>query len=287
MARELEASPNYRVLRRLTPEALRFYPCAQPTKTAIYLDSETTGFDHKSDEVIELAMIKFKYADSRIVGLGETFQAYREPKQPIPEKITALTGIDAEKVAGQSINAAEVGLFIADAALIVAHSAAFDRPFVEGLCEGFALKPWACSQSQVDWAMAGHEGTKLGYLAADMGWFYDKHRAEADCLAGIAILAQKDHFAELRKKAVLPTWRVWAEGAPFNTKDVLKARGYSWNGGEDGRPKAWYADVENVQGEIEWLRKEIYGRSVTLRAQKITAFERFSARPLPFDGGKF
>ena len=37
--------------------------------------------------------------------------------------------------------------------------------------------------------------------------------------------------------------RVWAEHSPFDLKDALKARGYRWNDGSDGRPKSWWAEI--------------------------------------------
>jgi hypothetical protein len=45
--------------------------------------------------------------------------------------------------------------FAQDAVLVIAHNAGFDRCFVEKLAPGFALKGWACSQSQINWAGRG------------------------------------------------------------------------------------------------------------------------------------
>ncbi len=73
--------------------------------------------------------------------------------------------------------------FPPDAVLVIAHNAGFDRRFLEKLAPGFALKAWACSQSQIDWEGEGIEGTRLSYLVAGAGYFYDKHRAVNDCLA--------------------------------------------------------------------------------------------------------
>ena len=62
-------------------------------------------------------------------------------------------------VAGHVIDPAEVEAFAQDAVLVIAHNAGFDRRFVEKLAPGFALKGWACSQSQIDWAGEGIEGS--------------------------------------------------------------------------------------------------------------------------------
>ena len=69
-------------------------------------------------------------------------------------------------------------------------------------------------------------------------------------------------------------------GSPFESKDRLKERGYRWNGGEDGRPKSWYKEVDQVDqaDEVEFLKAEIYQREVEPRVDKVTAFQRYSAR---------
>ena len=74
--------------------------------------------------------------------------------------------------------------------------------------------------------------------------------------------------------------RIWAEYAPFELKDELKKRRYRWSDGSDGRPKAWYVDVDedNEKNEVAYLCKEIYCREVELRTQSVTALTRFSNR---------
>ena len=142
----------------------------------------------------------------------------------------------------------------------------------------------ACAQ--IDWAAEGFEGTKLAYLAVGCGFFYDRHRAANDCLAAVEVLSRAlpksgvNALAHLLARARLPTWRIWAEGSPFEFKDQLKSRGYRWNGEENGRPRAWFIDVADEQREAElaFLKKEIYQRDVDLKPSRITAYERFSER---------
>ncbi len=73
--------------------------------------------------------------------------------------------------------------------------------------------------------------------------------------------------------------RVWAEQAAFQLKDSLKSRGYRWNDGSDGRPKSWFIDVDEtaLEGEIAFLRTDIYTREVEPAVQRLTAFTRFSS----------
>lgn len=283
----LEASQDYQVLRRLQPRASVTGIPEQDTRLGLFVDVETTGLDPSKDEIIELAMVPFRYSiEGIIVDVGEPFDRLREPSTSIPPMIAALTGITDTMVAGQRIDPEEVTQFALSAAVVIAHNAAFDRKFLERFCPSFSFKPWACSMSEVDWAAEGFEGTKLAYLAMGCGFFYDRHRAANDCLAAVEMLSRAlpksgvNALAHLLARARLPTWRIWAEGSPFEFKDQLKSRGYRWNGEENGRPRAWYIDVADEQrdAELVFLKTEIYQRDVDLKPSRITAYERFSER---------
>lgn len=287
MARALNASGRYRVLRRLEPRPLIEQPDGSETRLGLFVDVETTGLDPANDEIIELAMVPFTYGlDGRIFGVGEAFQQFHEPAKPIPEAITALTGITDEMVAGKVLDPAAVAAFASEAALVVAHNAAFDRRFVERLSEVFVAKPWACSMSDIDWESEGFEGTKLAYLAMGAGFFYDRHRAVNDCLAAIEMLATRlpqsrvPAMASLLERARHPSWRIWAENSPFELKDTLKSRGYRWNGEENLNPRAWYIDVDDDKKdqELAYLHTKIYQRKIELPVRKITAYDRYSDR---------
>jgi DNA polymerase-3 subunit epsilon len=84
----------------------------------------------------------------------------------------------------------------------------------------------------------------------------------------------------LLENARRKTVRIWAEQSPFDLKDELKKRGYRWSPGEDGRPKAWYVDVDEAKrdDEIDYLRRTIYLREVDFFMQAMTAADRFSIR---------
>jgi DNA polymerase-3 subunit epsilon len=53
-----------------------------------------------------------------------------KPGRPIPPEVTALTGITDAAVRGRRIDDARVAALAASASLVVAHNAAFDRPFL-------------------------------------------------------------------------------------------------------------------------------------------------------------
>lgn len=133
MAEALSRSPDYRILRRLIARP-RYTPVAGlDIRTAILLDTETTGLDHTRDEIIELGMVKFDYTpDGSIVGVRDTFSALNEPSVPISADVTALTGITNEMVAGHHFDEAAVTAFVDDAVVItISHNSGFDRKFAE------------------------------------------------------------------------------------------------------------------------------------------------------------
>ena len=287
LAKALEDSGLYRVLRKIEPRRAAVAPDGFVVRRGLFVDVETTGLDPSKDEIIEIAMVPFSYTlEGLVLDVGEPFQSLRQPSVPIPAEITRMTGIDDAMVAGHSVDPAAVASFASSAALVVAHNASFDRRFLERLCDTFTIKPWACSLSQVDWAAEGFEGSKLTYLAAGLGLFYDRHRALGDCHAGIEVLARPlpisggTALAQLLTNARKPMRRIWAENSPFELKDSLKARGYRWNPDGNGSPKGWYVDVvqDDLDAELGFLQTEIYQCEIDLLTKEITAFDRFSDR---------
>jgi len=287
LAESLEATGDYRVLRRMKPRMSVAPPDDAVIRFGLFLDVETTGLDVHRDEIIELAMVPFTYGlEGQIFAVLEPFQSFSQPSRPIPPEITALTGITDAMVAGASIDLEAVNALANRSSLVVAHNAAFDRRFIERLSTTFAGLPWACSMSQVDWAGEGYEGTKLAYLVGAAGYFYDRHRATNDCLAAIELLAAplpisgQPAMARLLEQARKPGWRIWAERAPFELKDTLKARGYRWNGENRVGPKAWYVEVgeHDLEAELAYLKVEIYQREIDLLVQRLTAYNRFTDR---------
>ncbi len=286
MASALEQSSEYRVLRRLVPRALSKQPLAG-AKIAILLDFETTGLNTLSDEVIEFGMVKFCYSDlGEVIAVVDAFSSFNQPSNPIPPEVVDLTGITDEMVSGQRIDPDAVASFVADANVIIAHNANFDRKFAERGWPIFIEKHWACSAQEVEWRKHGFDGSRLAYLLSGAGFFHDAHRAVDDCQAQLEILARplpktdRTALSVMLERARRPTFRIWAENSPFDLKDLLKRRGYRWNDGNDGRPRSWFVDVgeDTRDEEMKFLKEAIYQREIDLIVQRITAANRFSIR---------
>jgi DNA polymerase III subunit epsilon len=187
-------------------------------------------------------------------------------------------------VKDQVIDNDRVDELVKSASLIIAHNAGFDRKFVEKQFPIFKEKSWGCSYTQVLWNKENILSAKLEYLAYKFGFFYEAHRAEMDCLVGIHLLTQSLPISkELAFKTLLNQFQkksyvIWAINSPFHTKDLLKARGYRWNDGNNGRPRSWYIEVNELikDKEENFLHQEIYQKKVDLIIDEINAFNRFS-----------
>lgn len=250
-----------------------------PIRNGLIVDVETTGLDKATSKVIEICLLPFKYQGSEIIEASQPITFFQDPCEPIPPEITQITGIDDDMVRGKQIDQAVLDAAFEAADIVIAHNAAFDRPFVERLTEVAATKAWACSMSEIDWRAQGYNSRSLELLLFKRcHMFYDAHRAENDCIAVLNLLAQPENMQELLVTARKPSYRICAVHAAFETKDVLKARGYRWNDGRNGGFKSWYIDVLQAQKEDEllYLRNEIYRDSMHMAVcQEFNAFTRY------------
>jgi DNA polymerase-3 subunit epsilon len=259
----------------------------------VYADVETTGLDSDMDRIIQLALVPFEFSrDGQVCSTEEAFVELEEPGVSISEEVTALTGITAEMVKGKRIDSRKVEEIMGGADLVVCHNASFDRQFMENRFPFLKDKRFACSYRDVPWRELGFATAKLEWLAfKHLGMFYDGHRADTDCYVGIHLLSQPlPGGAHTALEAVLSEvgkqrYRLWACGTPFETRHMLKKRGYTWSDGSKKMPKSWWIDVvkDDYFAEREWLGENVYGHGDT-RAIVAVGFDsrqRFSNRIVP------
>lgn len=285
-AEALEATGNYRVLRRIPkwvdtepPEGTR------GIKIGLMVDVETTGLDHRNDQIIQLGAALFSYGpDGQVYTVSDPLNCYNDPGRPIPPEITELTGITDDMVRGQSIDLKEFDDMVNHANFCIAFHSAFDRKFVERISMAAVKKPWGCAMEQIPWKEEGIAGRRLEYIAHAMGYFYEAHRAADDCLAAIHLLSLplpksgKIAINALREVAARPSHRVRIEGRTFDFNHLLKARGYRFDG--DREPKTWYRDLdtaEAIEPEKAWIAAEIKCKP-TITEETVTMYDRFSVR---------
>ena len=286
MARALEESGAYKVLRRMQPMQ-QFAPPALDAslQRVAIIDTETTGLQASIDRIIELAVVvvDVDILSGQPVGSVQVFDGFEDPGRALSPEIVALTGITDEMVKGQSLDEAALAQVMAGVTWVVAHNAAFDRPFVEARLPQFADLPWACSFADLDWKAQGHASAKLEALAADAGLFYDAHRADADCHALLAVLSRdlgggETGLQRLWTQSQCLQYRLSAVGAPFETKDALKARGYRW----DATARVWHLRLRGeaaLADERQWLAQHVYANPrAPIRIEIQDAYHRFSSR---------
>jgi DNA polymerase III subunit epsilon len=285
MVEHLAATGRYRILQKLEPRKTVDFVRPGFLLKGVIVDTETTGLNYRNEEIIEIGLIAFTFNQGGEIGdVTGVYGGLQQPNKSIPAEITKLTGITDKMVSGQMIDMRAVRALVAPADLIIAHNAGFDRPFCEAFSSAFSDKAWACSNAEIDWSARGFEGTKLGYLIGQAGYFHEGHRAVDDCFALLEVLDRKTDcdaltpFVELYFNSQKSCVRIFAENSPFDLKDHLKARGYRWSDGSEGQPKSWWIDVDeaDLAGELHYLRTEIYRYpEADPPTRLLTAFDRF------------
>lgn len=161
LARELEQNPDYRVLRRLLPRQ-QFDPAQGPVRRVVVLDTETTGLDQSKDKIIELALLRVDIdtQSGRPCGAVQIYDGLEDPDMPISAEIESITGISNEMVRGQHLDETRIAALFEGVDVVIAHNAAFDRPFVEARLPQFSQLAWACSFADIDWKAEGHGSGK-------------------------------------------------------------------------------------------------------------------------------
>ena len=287
---------NFKVLKRV-PESLTVNTINAGNRqfTAAVIDLETLGLDPTLHPIIEIGLLLFNFStEDGVLQVTETYNGLQDPGVPIPEEITAITGITNEDVAGQSIDWERVAQFLQRTNLVICHNAVFDRnhlemqtpPLIQDIVKNMAF---GCSLRDVDWRSRGYESGKLEFLNFKAGYFYEGHRALVDCWATLNVLvveagAFDELKASVRKREVL----ICALNSSYDTKDLLKGRGYRWSDGAGTLPKAWWTTVDEhlLENENAWLDEVVYqskGASLALPNKIITARLRYSRRAEKLD----
>ena len=252
-------------------------------RMGVVVDIETTGLDKKSDVVIEIGLRCFRF--NRMTGdlleAGESYSALQDPGRPLSEEIKGLTGLTDSDLNEKWIDWTKVDQLIGGASLVIAHNASFDRTFVDRSCKTSEKKIWACSLKQIDWGKKGFRGPKLDVLSIYHGFFTNSHRAltDADALLNLITLNDgstgKTYLNELLINARRPVARVSADRAPFESKDLLKERGYGW----DNSARVWQKTVfqDELPSETTWLESTVYNGNFAGRSEEIALVDNFKS----------
>lgn len=211
------------------------------------IDTETSGLDLMTHEVIEIAFAVGEFSgDGRLV-LVEALSAVFPVDNNEAESVN---GISPALAKSGTVALSQIVKSLLAVDVFVAHNTKFDR----GFCEKFfaevpdkdeyaALmsKPWVCTLA--DYTIADKAGRRLTHMAADMGVFMtaSKHRALIDVMLLFEVVSRLGHaaFVDAFERSLWPEWRVKAE-VSFDQKDLAKDVGFQW----DATKKMWLKDVK-------------------------------------------
>lgn len=245
-------------------------------KRVLILDTETTGVNTDTDEMIELGYVIVEFDTKG--SLGNVVKIFNQLQQPtLPILNSNIHGIFDKDVLGQAIDFTEVSQDVLSVQLVVAHNSGFDRKIVERYIPEFKNVAWACTFKDIDWKARNISSAKLEFLAFKSDFFYEAHRASIDVFATLEVIKRYDIFIDLVKAAMSIQYIISAKGSPFSAKDALKARGYKPLY-IAGKFISWYTQVieADLEAEKRWLKKEAGCRATPTKA--VSATDRYSSR---------
>ena len=248
------------------------------------LDSETTGVDPEVDEVIGLGLlcVRLDCRRGQVLGVvGSAFE-WQEPKR-YPEAAQSVIQISEQQLAGCRFNRERIEALLAQTDLVVAHNAAFERPFLLPLFPQLAHLRWACSLADIDW----RDGQKVlhpsidGLLKAYALGPTDK-TPEGDCHALVRILAQvlPESLETGFHRLIVASARVTVECVVPDAEEVarseLEGLGFELQGSR------WVAHREDAAAALA-LEMRVIGLAVDnpafarMRMWRIDSASRFGA----------
>ena len=175
-------------------------------KAVVFFDTETTGLEAESCQIIELAAIRVEKTERGTLRMADSADVFvKLPEgERIPQKIVELTGITDEQLENEGITEAEAAARFAELisggrVLLVAHNAQFDACFLRGLLRGQKVGriDWLDSLTVYKDRRAYPHKLANAIIAYDLtGKVQNSHRAIDDVLALFEVLKAMDDERE-------------------------------------------------------------------------------------------
>lgn len=212
----------------------------------VVIDLETTGFDARYDNIIEIAGIRYDNGQE----MGRFHSLVKPPYGHIPKGITDLTGISTEMVeSAPQDDEILPGFydFIGDD-FVVGHNVSFDVNFLYDCAYGRKEAPF--SNDYVDTIQLSRRlypdlpnrklATLVSYLGVDV---QGAHRALEDCLATQACFLKMKEEADRRGGIPKLDWEHWGSLSKTITPSAAK---FNMDGAVFGRSFAFTGKLERM-----------------------------------------
>ena len=224
----------------------------------LFFDTETTGLDTKTDDILELAVCSYDTVSKRSYAAASfIFKTNKE----IPKEVEELHGLSKDLLDREGFTPGEwiprnAGVLFSSPYFVVAHNArAFDVPLLESWClrNGYPLEipKNKVLDTRTDLPREAYKISckSQAHLLAEKGIANPfPHNAMSDVMALIRLFEFYD-FSEIEKIAHSPTKKLVALTS-FEEKELPKAAGFSWVGNK----KHWFKEIKEIYLEDE-LRK--------------------------------
>jgi len=138
--------PDFQILKRVKTSFEERDSAEEKQFMAAIIDLETLGLDARQHDIIELGLLAFSFSSEGILSIVDSYNELNDPGKPIPQEITAVTGIRDEDVRGKHIDWAYIGQLLHKTHLIICHNSSFDRNFLE-LQTPHTIQPLSISAS--------------------------------------------------------------------------------------------------------------------------------------------
>jgi DNA polymerase-3 subunit epsilon len=211
-------------------------------RTALILDTETTGDDPTIHECVEVAAVLYSI-ESRtpLMSIATVIPVDENPMEHVNHIPAAAT----QRMSALSNAAIELlKWMLLQADCVIAHNKMFDRGFVEQFVGAETLTaPWVCSATEIEWQNTKVLGkpVALQMLALLEGVAVipdQQHRALADCELLVEVMKRTPEMGDRLALALEPKVTVVAL-VDFAHKDQAKEAGFHWN----AKDKSWELSV--------------------------------------------
>jgi DNA polymerase-3 subunit epsilon len=200
-------------------------------RRCLIVDTETTGLDPKTDNLIEIGAILYDVKNQcSLVSFSTLRNASLNAAESI-NRIPAAALCDFY----DSNPVGELDVFtplIADAEVIVAHNADFDRSWLD---DPWLDRPWLCTREDFTWPRQTKPGQSLVTLALDHGiGVASAHRALTDCRLIARLFDQMPDLQAMFARAMRPK-ALFRALVSYDDREKAKAAGFQW----DAATKQW------------------------------------------------